>query len=262
VSGPYPVTVVTIFPEMIRQAVDWSITARAIHAGLLEVRTIQVRDFTADRHRTVDDVPYGGGPGMVMKPEPLAAAIRAAREAQPGGRVALLSASGALFRQETARRYAANPGGLILVCGHYEGVDERIAEHYVDEELCIGDYVLSGGEPAALVVIDAVARLVPGVLGNEASLAEESHEHGLLEHPQYTRPPVFEGHPVPEVLLCGNHQEVARWRREAALAKTRRMRPDIGARVIEVVLERPRGSSKAPLPLGRPPARSDPEDRG
>jgi len=260
VTGPYPITVITIFPEMIRQAVGWSITARAIAAGLLEIRTIQVRDFAPDRHRTVDDVPYGGGPGMVMKPEPLAAAIRAAREAQPGGRVVLLSASGAIYRQETARRYAADPAGIILVCGHYEGVDERIARHYVDEEVCIGDYVLSGGEPAALVVLDSVARLVPGVLGNEGSLAEESHEHGLLEHPQYTRPPEFEGHRVPEVLLGGNHQEVARWRREAALEKTRRMRPDIAARVIEVVVERPRGSPKAPLPLGRPQAAPDRED--
>jgi len=252
VTTPYPITVVTIFPEMIRQAVGWSITGRAIAAGLLEVRTIQVRDFATDRHRTVDDVPYGGGPGMVMKPEPLAAAIRTAREAQPGGRVVLLSASGTTFCQEKARRYAADPAGVILVCGHYEGVDERIAEHYVDEEVSIGDYVLSGGEPAALVVLDAVARLVPGVLGNEGSLAEESHEHGLLEHPQYTRPPDFEGHRVPEVLLSGNHQEVARWRREAALQKTRRMRPDIASRVIEVVVDRPRRPSSTPLPLGRP----------
>jgi len=249
---PYPITVVTIFPEMIRQAVGYSITARAIAGGLLDIRTVQVRDFATDRHRTVDDVPYGGGPGMVMKPEPLAAAIRAAREGQPGARVVLLSASGALFRQETARRYAVNPGGLILVCGHYEGVDERIAESFVDEEVCIGDFVLSGGEPAALVVLDAVARLLPGVLGNEASLAEESHEGGLLEHPQYTRPPVFEGHPVPPVLLSGHHEEISRWRREAALAKTRRMRPDIAARVVEVVVERPRDRRRSPLVLGRP----------
>jgi tRNA (guanine37-N1)-methyltransferase len=247
----YPFTVLTLFPEMIRQAVGHSIVGRGIAAGRLDVAAVDIRDYATDRHRTTDDVPYGGGPGMVMKPEPVAAAIRAAREARPGAIVVLTSASGRPFDQATARRWAANPGGLVIVCGHYEGVDERIADHFVDEEVGIGDYVLSGGELAALVLVDAVSRLVPGVLGNQASLADESHESGLVEYPQYTRPPAFEGHAVPAVLMSGNHAEVARFRRDAALAKTRRMRPDLGARVVEVVVERKREAPR-PARLGRP----------
>lgn len=249
----YPFTVLTLFPEMVRQAVAHSIVGRGIAAGRLDVQAVDIRDFTKDRHRTADDVPYGGGPGMVMKPDPLACAIRSARERQPAALVVLMSASGRPLDQATARRWAGHAGGLVLVCGHYEGVDERIAEHYADEEISIGDYVLSGGELAALVVLDAVARLVPGVVGNEASIADESHEAGLVEYPQYTRPPVFEGHAVPDVLMSGNHAAVARFRRESSLAKTRRVRPDLAARVVEVVVDRRRSGTPArPARLGRP----------
>lgn len=249
----YPFTVLTLFPEMARQAVGHSIIGRGIAAGRLDVRVVDIRDYTSDRHRTADDVPYGGGPGMVMKPEPLARAIEAAKADQAGALVILTSASGRPFDQATARRWAAHPGGLVLICGHYEGVDERIAQHWVDHEVSIGDYVLSGGELAALVMLDAVARLVPGVVGNQASIAEESHEGGLVEYPQYTRPPVFEGHAVPDVLLSGNHAEVARFRREAALAKTRRVRPDLAKHVVEVVVERKRPANPpGPARLGRP----------
>ena len=255
----YPFTVLTLFPDMVRQAVAHSIVGRGIAAGRLDVQAVDIRDFTTDRHRTADDVPYGGGPGMVMKPEPVAGAIRTTRERQPGALVVLMSASGRPFDQATARRWADNPGGLVLVCGHYEGVDERIAEHYADDEVSIGDYVLSGGELAALVVLDAVARLVPGVLGNQASIADESHEGGLVEYPQYTRPPAFEGHAVPDVLMSGNHAEVARFRREAALAKTRRVRPDLAARVVEVVIDRRRPANPSrPARLGRPRPGDDP----
>lgn len=252
---PYVFHVLTLFPDLIRQAVGYSVLGRAIEAGLVGVRVHDIRDHTSDRHRTADDEPYGGGPGMVMKVEPVARCLARARaEAAPGTRTLLLSASGVLFRQEMARSLAREPG-LILVCGHYEGVDERVAQHYVDGELSIGDYVLSGGEVAALVVVDAVARLIPGVVGNRDSLAEESHEDGLVEYPQYTRPAEFEGHRVPEVLLSGNHAEIRRFRREQALEKTLRNRPDLAARVpLEPVRTRP-----GPPRLGRPP---DPEEAG
>jgi len=236
-SDPYRFQVLTLFPEMIRQAVSHSVLGRAIAAGLIEVRTYDIRDHTSDRHRTADDEPYGGGPGMVMKVEPVARCLKQVREeAARGTRAFLLSASGVLFDQEMARAFAQEPG-LILVCGHYEGVDERVAEHYVDGEICIGDYVLSGGEIAALAVLDAVARLLPGVLGNCASLEEESHARGLVEYPQYTRPAEFEGHRVPEVLLSGNHAEVRRFREQAAIEKTRRNRPDLFARRAEATRE-------------------------
>jgi tRNA (guanine37-N1)-methyltransferase len=250
----YPIHVLTLFPDMVRQAVGHSVLARGQAAGAIEVTAWDIRDYATDRHRTADDVPYGGGAGMVMKPEPVARCLAAARGKAPDAIAVLLSASGRPFDQATARRYAEHPGGLILVCGHYEGVDERIAQHFVDEEVCIGDFVLSGGELPALMVLDATARLVPGVLGNRASLSEESHDAVLLEAPQYTRPPVFEGHEVPAVLLSGDHAEVARWRREQALEKTRRMRPDLGARVVEVVVEkvRRRDRDAAPRTLGRP----------
>jgi tRNA (guanine37-N1)-methyltransferase len=249
--APFVFEVLTLFPEMVRQAVSHSILGRAVASGAIAVRVRDIRDHTTDRHRTADDVPYGGGAGMVMKVEPVAKCIREARLGAPGAPVVLMSASGRLFSQADARRYAAGTG-LVLVCGHYEGVDERVAEHYVDEEVAIGDYVLSGGEVPALAVLDAVARLLPGVVGNRGSLLEESHEGGMLEYPQYTRPAEFQGRAVPEVLLSGNHGEVARWRKAAARAKTGRNRPDLAAHLPPEPEPKRKGAGK-PARLGRPP---------
>lgn len=217
------IDVLTIFPEYFGGVLSTSLLGKAIQKGTLDVRLHQLRDYTTDRHRTVDDTPYGGGHGMVMKIEPLVTALEAITP--PGARRILFSARGSRFTQQDAHRLAAAPA-LVLVCGRYEGVDERIAA-YVDEQLCIGDYVLSGGEAAAAVVIDAVSRLVPGVIGNEGSLDEESFANGILEYPQYTRPETFRGERVPDVLLSGNHAEVARWRHAAALATTAERRPDL-----------------------------------
>ncbi len=221
------IDVVTLFPEMIREAARYGITGRAQERGLLELATWNPRDYTRDRHRTVDDRPYGGGPGMVMKVEPLRAAIRAARAAAKGpAPVVYLSPQGRRFDQRLARACAQRPR-LILVAGRYEGVDERLIESEVDEELSIGDYVLSGGEPAALVVIDAVARLLPGALGDEGSAEAESFEEGLLDWPHYTRPEEIDGMRVPEVLLSGDHAAIRRWRRKQALGRTWERRPDL-----------------------------------
>ncbi len=221
------IDVVTLFPEMIREATRWGITGRARERGILEIHTWNPRDYTHDRHRTVDDRPYGGGPGMVMKVEPLRAAIHAARAAAPEpARVVYLSPQGRRFDQRVAREYAGR-GRLILVAGRYEGVDERLIQSEVDEELSIGDYVLSGGEPAALVVIDAVARLLPGALGDEGSAEAESFEEGLLDWPHYTRPEEIDGMRVPEVLLSGDHAAIRRWRRKQALGRTWERRPDL-----------------------------------
>jgi tRNA (guanine37-N1)-methyltransferase len=217
------IDVITLFPEYFSGVLSASLLGKALARGDLEVHLHQLRDFAAGKHRIVDDAPYGGGRGMVMKVEPLVGALEAI--AEPGARRILLSARGAPFTQARAGELAAC-AQVVLVCGRYEGVDERFTA-YVDEQLCIGDYVLSGGEAAAAVVIDAVARLVPGVVGNEESLVEESFAKGLLEYPQYTRPEVFRGARVPEVLLSGNHAEVARWRRQAALAATEAVRPDL-----------------------------------
>jgi tRNA (guanine37-N1)-methyltransferase len=217
------IDVLTIFPEYFSGVLSASLLGKAIARGTLDVRLHQLRDHTTDKHRTVDDTPYGGGHGMVMKVEPLVTALEAITP--PGARRVLFSARGDRFTQQVAQRLAGLPS-LVLVCGRYEGVDERITE-FVDEQLCIGDYVLSGGEAAAAVVIDAVSRLVPGVIGNEGSLHEESFSAGLLEYPQYTRPEVFRDRRVPDVLLSGNHAEVARWRREAAIASTAERRPDL-----------------------------------
>lgn len=217
------IDVLTIFPEYFAGVLSTSLLGKAIARGTLDVRLHQLRDYTTDRHRTVDDTPYGGGHGMVMKVEPLVTALEAITPA--GARKILFSARGHRFTQQVAQRLAAETS-LVLVCGRYEGVDERVTS-YVDEQLCIGDYVLSGGEAAAAVVVDAVSRLVPGVIGNEGSLAEESFASGILEYPQYTRPETFRGASVPDVLLSGNHAEVARWRREAALAATAERRPDL-----------------------------------
>jgi tRNA (guanine37-N1)-methyltransferase len=215
--------VFTIFPEYLRGPLDVSLVGRAREAALLDVRVHDIRDHASDRHRTVDDAPFGGGAGMVMMPEPLFAAVEAVGPPRP---LLLLSASGRRFDQACARELAAG-AGFSLLCGRYEGVDQRVAEHLCDGELSVGDYVLSGGEAAALVVIDAVARLVPGVMGNDASSVEESFADGLLEYPQYTRPAEFRGWSVPDVLRSGDHGEIARWRREEAQRRTQERRPDL-----------------------------------
>jgi tRNA (guanine37-N1)-methyltransferase len=218
--------VLSVHPEMVSAPLGLSMIGRAAGAGAIALGVHDIRAFATDKHRTVDDAPFGGGPGMVMKIDVVAAAIRAFR--QPDTRVILMSAAGAAFDQAAARRLAALPH-LLLVCGHYEGIDARI-EMLVDEEISLGDFVLTGGELAAAAVIDAVARLVPGVLGNAASPLDESHAGGLLEYPQYTRPRDWEGHEVPEVLLSGNHARIAEWRLERALERTRVRRPDLWAR--------------------------------
>ncbi|MCC7372318.1 MAG: tRNA (guanosine(37)-N1)-methyltransferase TrmD [Chloroflexi bacterium] len=217
------VDVVTLFPEMF-EPLRHSIVGRAVADGRLSIRYVNPRDFTADRHRTVDDYPYGGGPGMVMKPEPLFLAVESV--AQPTSAVILMSPAGRVFRQSVAAELAEQ-AHLILVCGHYEGVDERVREHLVTDEISIGDYVLTGGELAAMVIVDAVARLLPGVLGDAESAGDESHSAGLLEYPQYTRPPAFRGWPVPDRLLSGHHAEIAKWRRRQALELTAARRPDL-----------------------------------
>ncbi|MGI2325084.1 MULTISPECIES: tRNA (guanosine(37)-N1)-methyltransferase TrmD [Methylococcus] len=219
--------IVTLFPEMVRDAARYGVTGRALAAGKVSLEVWNPRDFTRDRHRTVDDRPYGGGPGMVMKVEPLRDAIRAAKgQATPGARVVLMSPQGTRLDQAAVRRFAAAPG-LILVAGRYEGVDERLIETEIDEEWSIGDYVLSGGELPALVVFDAVVRLLPGVLGDAESAEQESHAEGLLDHPHYTRPERVAGRDVPAVLQSGNHAAIGRWRLKQALGKTWLKRPDL-----------------------------------
>ena len=218
-------TVITIFPEMFASPLGHSILKKAQEKALIAVRLVDPRSYTTDRHHVTDDYPYGGGQGMVMKPEPLVAAIEDIRAKSPHARVILLSPQGSVFNQRHAARLAQEKE-LVLVCGRYEGVDERV-KSFVDEELSIGDYTLSGGEPAANVVIDAVARLIPGVLGNEISAVDESFVNGLLEYPQYTRPEDFRGMKVPEVLLSGDHERVRRWRRELSLKLTSERRPDL-----------------------------------
>lgn len=222
--------VITIFPELIDAFAGVGLIARACDAGLLTLAARSPRELTSDRHNTVDDAPYGGGSGMVMMPEPLVATLEAAdaiadAAGRPRNRRVILSPQGTPFTQASARRYAQLPG-LSLVCGRYEGIDERVAE-LCDETISLGDFVLNGGEVAAMAVIEAVSRLLPGVLGNAASLEQESHELGLLEYPQYTRPREFRGMEVPEVLLSGDHGAIARWRREQALLRTAERRPDL-----------------------------------
>jgi tRNA (guanine37-N1)-methyltransferase len=218
-------TVVTLFPQMFESALGHSILKKAQEKDLISIRLIDPRAYTTDRHRLTDDYPYGGGQGMVMKPEPLVAAIEDIRARKPRARVLLLSPQGTVLTQKTAAQLAQEKD-LVLVCGRYEGVDERV-KSFVDTELSVGDYTLSGGEPAALVVIDAVARLIPGVLGNEKSAAEESFINGLLEYPQYTRPEEFRGMRVPEVLLSGDHERIRQWRQEMSVRLTAKRRPDL-----------------------------------
>ncbi len=223
----------TIFPEMFVSPLASGIFHRATEPGLVTINVRNIRDYAHDRHKTVDDYPYGGGAGMVFKPGPVFEAVEAVQselgEQAEHTPVVLLTPQGRLFTQEIAAELAGH-SSLVLICGHYEGVDERIAEHLATDLISIGDYVLSGGELPALVVADAVVRLIPGVLGSPLSPLDESHSAGLLEYPHYTRPPVFRGWPVPEVLLSGNHAEIARWRREQSIARTARRRPDLLAK--------------------------------
>jgi tRNA (guanine37-N1)-methyltransferase len=223
--------VLTIFPEFFQGPFEHGVIARGRESGALGIRIHNLRDWTPDRHKTVDDRPFGGGEGMVLKPEPLFAAVESIWPERAADRkVILLSAQGRRFDQAKARELSG-ASGLLLICGRYEGVDERVAEHLADEELSIGDYVLSGGELAAAVVIDSIARLLPGVLGNEDSAVFESFEgpYGtvMLDCPQYTRPAEFRGWKAPEVLLSGNHEQIRRWRKRAAMEKTARLRPDL-----------------------------------
>ncbi len=218
--------VLTIFPEMITAFWGFGIIRRAVESGLISARAVDIRDFAEGRHRVTDDRPYGGGCGMVMKPEPLAAAIAAVKAELPAARTVLLSPQGRPFDQQLARHLALEQG-LILVCGRYEGVDERIVLQCIDEEISIGDYILTGGELAAAAIIDAVTRLIPGALGGEDSAAKDSFEAGLLEHAHFTRPATFLGEEVPQVLLSGNHQEIEDWRLESALIRTLLKRPDL-----------------------------------
>jgi tRNA (guanine37-N1)-methyltransferase len=229
---PLRVDIITIFPDYFREAFDYGIVRRARAAGLVSIQAHDLRAWTTDKHHVVDDRPFGGGDGMVLKPEPIFAAVESLagarrREDIPSGkRVVLLSPQGRPFTQAIAAEFAAAKQ-LVLICGRYEGVDERVAEALVTDEISIGDYVLSGGEPAALVIVDAIVRLLPGALGSATSATNESFSDGLLDCPQYTRPPEFEGMRPPDVLLNGNHAEIARWRRDASLDKTKRNRPDL-----------------------------------
>lgn len=226
------IDIITIFPDYFREAFDYGIIRRAQAAGLVEIKAHDLRSWTSDKHKSVDDRPFGGGDGMVLKPEPIFSAVesltgaRRREGASSDQRVVLLSPQGRQFTQSVAAELALAKQ-LVLICGRYEGVDERVAAELVTDELSIGDYVLSGGEPAALVVVDAVVRLIPGALGSETSAATESFSDGLLDYPHYTRPTELDGLKVPEVLLTGHHAEIARWRREAAEEKTKRNRPDL-----------------------------------
>lgn len=224
------VDILTIFPGIFDGPLRESLLGKGIAAGLIDVRVHDIRDFTADRHRQVDDEPFGGGPGMVMKAEPVFAAVESL--GPNSKRALLLSPAGRRLDQAFAVELAAEPW-VVLICGRYEGVDERVVEGLSAEEVSIGDYVLAGGEVAALVVLEAVARLVPGVVGREESLRQESFQDGLLDHPQYTRPQEFRGMNVPEVLLSGDHSRIREWRRQAALEKTKRIRPDLLPRDLE-----------------------------
>ena len=218
--------VFTLFPEVFGPYLDASIIQRARQNGLLEVHLHNIRDWTTDKHHVCDDLPYGGGGGMVMKPDPIFKAVEGVLGTSPACPVVLLTPQGRLFTQKVAEELAQHPH-LALICGRYEGVDERVREHLVTDQISIGDYVLSGGELPALAVIDAVARLIPGVLGDPDGAWDDSHATGLLEYPHYTRPPEFRGWTVPEILLSGDHARIARWRREQALLRTWLRRPDM-----------------------------------
>jgi tRNA (guanine37-N1)-methyltransferase len=225
------IDIFTLFPQMFDSPLGSGILKRAVDQGLLEFEVHNIRDYTHDKHHTTDDYPYGGGAGMVFKPEPVFEAVETVRgqitgDDPAGIPVILLTPQGRLFSQDVALELSRRPH-LMLICGHYEGVDERIAEHLATDAVSIGDYVLSGGELAAMVVADAVARLIPGVLGSAMSPLDESHTTGLLEYPHYTRPPEFRGWTVPDVLLSGNHGEISKWRRKQAIVRTFKRRPDM-----------------------------------
>ena len=215
----------TLFPHVFQGAFDFGILQRAIDQELVSISVHNIRDHTHDKHHTADDYPYGGGAGMVLKPDPIFEAVESIKS-EADTPVILLSPRGRLFCQQVAQELSAHPR-LILICGHYEGVDERVSEHLVTDEISIGDYVLSGGEPAAMVVVDAVVRLLPGVLGSAESLVDDSHVGGLLEYPQYTRPAEYRGWSVPEVLLSGDHGRIAEWRKEQAIRRTMKRRPEL-----------------------------------
>ncbi len=217
----------TLFPEMFQGPFSESILKRAQEQGLLSIILHNIRDATTDKHHVVDDYPYGGGAGMVMKPEPIFTSVESVHQAGP---IILLTPQGRLFTQQIAQSLAQE-SRITLICGHYEGIDERVREHLVTDELSIGDYVLTGGELAAMVVVDAVSRLIPGVLGGSESTSEESHSGNLLEYPHYTRPPEFRSWHVPDILLSGNHAQIARWRRKESLRRTRNRRPDLFAKL-------------------------------
>jgi tRNA (guanine37-N1)-methyltransferase len=218
--------ILTLFPGMFEGPFSESILRLAVEKGRIEINLHNIRDYACDKHRVTDDYPYGGGAGMVMKVEPLAACIEAVKSRRRSSRVLLTTPRGRRLDQGLARELSAEEG-LIIICGRYEGVDERVRDLFVDEEVSIGDYVLSGGEPAAIVIVDAVTRLLPGVLGSDESAVDDSFSDGLLEYPQYTRPPEFRGKGVPPVLLSGNHRDIARWRRRESLRRTLRDRPEL-----------------------------------
>ena len=217
------IEIITLFPEVFAPF-DYSIVKRAREKGLVEINVVNLRDFTTDKHRTVDDRPYGGGPGMVMRPEPLFKAVESLRT--PESKVILMAPQGEVFKQKTACELK-DESHLIFICGHYEGIDDRVRQALVDFEISIGDFVLSNGNLAAMIVADAVIRLIPGALGCEMSAETESFSEGLLEHPQYTRPEVFRGMEVPEVLLSGNHEKIEEWRKQKSLNLTKKKRPDL-----------------------------------
>jgi len=223
------IDILTLFPNMFSSPLRESILGKAIQRGIIQIQTINIRDFTSDKHQVVDDTPYGGGQGMVMKVEPIARAIESVKSQNSLAWTVYLTPQGTPFNQDLARRLCAQPH-LILLCGRYEGVDERVRELCIDEEISIGDYVLTGGELAAMVLIDAVSRFIPGVLGSDRSAEEDSFFNSLLEYPQYTRPFDFRGHCVPEILLSGNHSAISLWRRKEALRRTSVRRPDLLAK--------------------------------
>lgn len=223
--------VITIFPDIFHAYFSEGVLGKALQRKLIEVRIHDLRDYTTDKHRTVDDYPYGGGAGMVMKPEPFFDAVEAACPERAGRRVIMLSPAGKKFDQDVAEELSQETRRIVFLCGRYEAIDERVKIALVDDEISIGDYILTGGELAALVIIDAVARLIPGVLGDERSAEEDSFSSGILDYPHFTRPPVFMDMPVPDVLLSGNHREIRLWRRKEALRRTLERRPELLDRI-------------------------------